>query len=207
MSKEEEIFEQEEEDLKRLDKALGLDTDSEGEAGSLKIEIEESAPPAPPKEEKPIEISKKTGKPKRQISEKQRQQNLANLAKGRAKGLETRRRRAALKKIEREAKITEEEKRISEHLEKKKARTKKHDELQEEINKLKAQLAEKNKLSTSNDKPKETKEPKEPQEAKETKKPKEPKKPKEKEPQKETIHSQPKPLTNKQLLKLMRNLR
>jgi len=164
MSNNDEIFEQEAADLKRLDKALGFDSDADDENSdeSLKISIE-STEGALPKgvpsadtpeaaKEEPQEkaakapaISKKTGKPKRQMTEKQRAQNLANLAKGRAKGLETRRRKAQLKKMAKLEKLTEEEKRIAEHIDKKRAKNKKHDELQEEINKLKAQLAEKNK--------------------------------------------------------------
>jgi len=213
MSGNDEIFEDEAADLKRLDKALGLDSDADDEEESLKMSVAPAAEPqetAAPVQEEPAapKISKKTGRPKRQLTEAQRERNLANLAKGRAKGLETRRRKAQLRKMAREEKLTEEEKRIAEHLEKKKAKNRKHDELQEEINKLKAQLAEKNKSSmpiSNNDTEKTTKaakaakEPKEPkqQAAKEKKEPKEKAKP----PQAN------KPLSQKQLLKIMRQLR
>ncbi len=226
MSNNDEIFEQEAADLKRLDKALGFDSDADDENSdeSLKISIESTEgaadTPEPAKEEpqeKAPAISKKTGKPKRQMTEKQRAQNLANLAKGRAKGLETRRRKAQLKKMAKLEKLTEEEKRIAEHIEKKRAKNKKHDELQEEINKLKAQLAEKNKSvdKVSNEpKAKEAKEAK----AKEAPKKEKPKaeektkaqakqpeeKPKAKEKAKPKANAG---LSQKQLLKIMRKLR
>ena len=220
MSNQDEIFESEMEDLKALDKALGLDSDEE----PVKMEVEEkpqrkSKAKKEPVEEVPeehVEISKKTGKPKRKLTDKQRQINLENLARGRAKALETRRKKAQLRKIAREEKMTEEENKIAEHLEKKKARSRKHEELQDEINKLKKQLAEKNKSSKSkniSDDEEEPLETQKPRKQKTTQKPaKEPpkessKKQEAQKPKENVVHTPNKPLSNKQLLKLMRNLR
>ena len=82
------------------------------------------------------------------VSPEHREILLANLAKGREKALETRRKNAQLRKIDREEKMNEKEEKLLSALQKKKNKTKGNEDLLSEIAELKKQI-KKQQLSVS----------------------------------------------------------
>ena len=131
MSDQEDIFEADE----AYDKILEESAD----------EAEEDTTPLIQKEiEEPIEkIDKRRGKRKKPISEEQRKRLCDNLARGRAKALETRRKNAQLKKIEKEDKLNEKEEKLLNALNKKKDKSRDNDDLLKKIADLEKRLSEK----------------------------------------------------------------
>ena len=109
------------------------------------IEKVEEAPKVS-EEPKPKPDGRK-GKSKRIPTQEQKDKLVANLAKGRAKSLETRRRNRELKKIEKETKLNGDEKLILESLQKKKNKSKDSNELLDKISELQKKLDEKEKVS------------------------------------------------------------
>ena len=98
-----------------------------------------------PEPEPPKKKSGYVKKGRKPLSEEQKQRLRENLAKGRAKSLEIRRRKAQLKKIEKADKVTEEEEKIYNNIQRKKQKAKDNDELLKQIEELKAQLRNKEK--------------------------------------------------------------
>ena len=118
---------------------------------STQAEIFESKPEEeqpPPSEsvqeeaevEEVIKIDKRKGKRKTPISEKQREQLLKNLAVGRSKGLETRRKKAELKRIEKESKNSASDKLLLASLQKRELKTAGSDALLKKIQELESKL-------------------------------------------------------------------
>ena len=110
---------------------------------------EEQQQPLPPSEsvqeevEEVIKIKKvdgRRGKRKEPISEKQREQLLKNLAVGRAKGLATRRKKAELKRIEKEEKNNASDKLLLATLQKRELKTAGSDALLKKIADLESKL-------------------------------------------------------------------
>lgn len=108
-------------------------------------EAEEDTTPLIQKEiEEPVvKVDKRRGKRKKPISEEQRQRLCDNLARGRAKALETRRKNAQLKKIEKEDKLNEKEEKLLNALNKKKDKSRDNDDLLKKIADLEKKLLEK----------------------------------------------------------------
>ena len=108
-------------------------------------EAEEDTTPLIQKEiEEPVvKVDKRRGKRKNKISEEQRQRLCDNLARGRAKALETRRKNAQLKKIEKEDKLNEKEEKLLNALNKKKDKSRDNDDLLKKIADLEKKLLEK----------------------------------------------------------------
>jgi len=131
MSDQEDIFEADE----AYDKILEESAD----------EAEEDSTPLIQKEiEEPVvKVDKRRGKRKKPISEEQRQRLCDNLARGRAKALETRRKNAQLKKIEKEDKLNEKEEKLLNALNKKKDKSRDNDDLLKKIADLEKKLLEK----------------------------------------------------------------
>ena len=132
MSDQEDIFEADE----AYDKIL--------EESADEAEAEDTTPLIQKEIEEPIEkIDKRRGKRKNKISEEQRQRLCDNLARGRAKALETRRKNAQLKKIEKEDKLNEKEEKLLNALNKKKDKSRDNDDLLKKIADLEKKLLEK----------------------------------------------------------------
>lgn len=131
MSDQEDIFEADE----AYDKILEESAD----------EAEEDSTPLIQKEiEEPVvKVDKRRGKRKKPISDEQRQRLCDNLARGRAKALETRRKNAQLKKIEKEDKLNEKEEKLLNALNKKKDKSRDNDDLLKKIADLEKKLLEK----------------------------------------------------------------
>lgn len=219
MAKEIEIFSDDEEDLKILDSKLEEPSDNEDIDNDNPSSSSEETPPAtqspkkgrgrPKKitkgadpegaEEEPAKLTKKGNRKRGPVSEKQRQINIDNLARGRAKALETRRKNAALRKLEREEKMSAQEEKLRLALEKKKERHSGTDKLKSEIAELKKKLAA---LSIKEHPPQEKKE-------KPTPKAQTPKAeaPAPAPTPKAPTPNPRKPLSNRDLLKLMRKVR
>lgn len=89
-----------------------------------------------------IKIDKRKGKRKTPISEKQREQLLKNLEKGRAKGLATRRKKAELKRIEKAEKNDASDKLLLASLQKRELKTAGSDALLKKIADLESKLLE-----------------------------------------------------------------
>ena len=108
-------------------------------------EAEEDTTPLIQKEiEEPVvKVDKRRGKRKKPISDEQRQRLCDNLARGRAKALETRRKNAQLKKIEKEDKLNEKEEKLLTALNKKKDKSRDNDDLLKKIADLEKKLLEK----------------------------------------------------------------
>ena len=108
-------------------------------------EAEEDVTPLIQKEiEEPVvKIDKRRGKRKKPISDEQRQRLCDNLARGRAKALETRRKNAQLKKIEKEDKLNEKEEKLLNALNKKKDKSRDNDDLLKKIADLEKKLLDK----------------------------------------------------------------
>ena len=155
-----------------------------------------------------VKVDKRKGKRSKPISEEHRAILLDNLARGRAKALETRRKNAQLKKIERDEKISEKEERLLSALNKKKDKSRNNDDLLKKIadleNKLKEKEAPPPKVSKPLPKPAPPAPKPAPKEApakqKEVSKPL----PQEAPPKNEKVEVQ---LSKKELLKLMKNVR
>ena len=92
----------------------------------------------------PIEKKdKRKGKRTKPISDVQRKRLCDNLARGRAKALETRRKNAQLRKIEKEQKMDEKEEKLLHALNKKKQKSQGNDDLLKKIADLEKRLLEK----------------------------------------------------------------
>ena len=103
----------------------------------------ESVPEDKAEVEEVIKIKKvdgRRGPRKTPISEKQREQLLKNLEKGRAKGLETRRKKAELKRIEKESKNSATDKLLLATLQKRELKTAGSDALLKKIADLESKL-------------------------------------------------------------------
>ena len=94
-------------------------------------------------EEPVVKIDKRRGKRKKPISDEQRARLCDNLARGRTKALETRRKNAQLKKIEKEQKMDEKEEKLLHALNKKKQKSQGNDDLLKKIADLERKLLEK----------------------------------------------------------------
>jgi len=94
-------------------------------------------------EEPIVKKDKRRGKRSKPISEEQRKRLCDNLARGRAKALETRRKNAQLKKIEKEQKMEEKEEKLLNALNKKKQKSQGNDDLLKKIADLEKRLLEK----------------------------------------------------------------
>lgn len=134
MSEQDEIFEAD----AAYDNILN---DSEDE---IEIEEPKEIPLIQQEIEEPIvKKDKRRGKRSKPISEEQRKRLCDNLARGRAKALETRRKNAQLKKIEKEQKMEEKEERLLHALNKKKQKSQGNDDLLKKIADLEKRLLEK----------------------------------------------------------------
>ncbi len=87
-----------------------------------------------------IKIDKRKGKRKTPISDKQREQLLKNLAVGRAKGLATRKKKAELKRLEKEEKNDATDKLLLASLQKRELKTKSNEDLLKKIADLENKL-------------------------------------------------------------------
>jgi len=151
-----------------------------------------------------VKVDKRRGKRSKPISEEHRAILLDNLARGRAKALETRRKNAQLKKIERDEKISEKEEKLLSALNKKKDKSRNNDDLLKKIADLENKLKEKEapppqaKVSKPLPPAKQREAPQAKQ--KEVSKPL----PQEAPPKNEKVEVQ---LSKKELLKLMKNVR
>lgn len=94
-------------------------------------------------EEPIVKKDKRKGKRSKPISEEHRARLVDNLARGRAKALETRRKNAQLKKIEKEQKMDEKEEKLLNALNKKKQKSQGSDDLLKKIAYLEKRLLEK----------------------------------------------------------------
>jgi hypothetical protein len=94
-------------------------------------------------EEPIVKKDKRKGKRSKPISEEHRARLVDNLARGRAKALETRRKNAQLKKIEKEQKMDEKEEKLLNALNKKKQKSQGSDDLLKKIADLEKRLLEK----------------------------------------------------------------
>ena len=134
MANQDEIFEADE----AYDNILN---DSEDE---IETEVPEEIPLIQQEIEEPIvKKDKRRGKRSKPISEEQRKRLCDNLARGRAKALETRRKNAQLKKIEKEQKMDEKEEKLLNALNKKKQKSQGNDDLLKKIADLEKRLLEK----------------------------------------------------------------
>ena len=134
MSEQDEIFEADE----AYDNILN---DSEDE---IETEVPEEIPLIQQEIEEPIvKKDKRKGKRSKPISEEHRARFVDNLARGRAKALETRRKNAQLKKIEKEQKMDEKEEKLLNALNKKKQKAQGSDDLLKKIADLEKRLLEK----------------------------------------------------------------
>ena len=131
MSDQEDIFEADEAYDRILEESA--DESEEDTTPLIQKEIEEPV----------VKIDKRRGKRKKPISEEQRQRLCDNLARGRAKALETRRKNAQLKKIEKEDKINEKEEKLLIALNKKKNKSRDNDDLLKKIADLEKRLLDK----------------------------------------------------------------
>ena len=134
MANQDEIFEADE----AYDRIL------ENSEDEIEIEEPEQIPLIQQEIEEPIvKKDKRKGKRTKPISDEQRKRLCDNLARGRQKALETRRKNAQLKKIEREQKMDEKEERLLHALNKKKQKSQGNDDLLKKIADLEKRLLEK----------------------------------------------------------------
>ena len=155
-------------------------------------------------EEPIVKKDKRKGKRSKPISDEHRARLVDNLARGRQKALETRRKNAQLKKIEKEQKMDEKEEKLLNALNKKKQKSQGNDDLLKKIADLEKRLLEK-----------ESKPPPQPKVSKPVSVATPAKKPVSKpvaEPEKTYAKAEPVPkkepeLSQKQLMKLMRSTR
>ena len=155
-------------------------------------------------EEPIVKVDKRKGKRSKPISEQHRAILLDNLKRGRAKALETRRKNAQLKKIERDEQMNDKEERLLSALNKKKDKSRNNDDLLKKIADLENKLKEKEVVTpppAKVSKPLSKPAPKpEPAKQKEVSKPL----PQQAPPKNEKVEVQ---LSKKELLKLMKNVR
>ena len=140
------------------------------------------------------------------LSDEQKERLKLQLAKGRATSLANRQKKATLKKIEKEEKITEQEDKIFKAIEKKKNSSKDQSNLLNEIDELKRKLAEKEQPQAPAETPQKPKKERKP---KQIKKPITPPSSPEPEPEPEP-EPQPEPqptMSNRNLARMMRGLR
>ena len=139
---------------------IAIFSDEEAELAELDSQLETKSP-SPSPEPAPPPPKEKRGKHRKgvKVSPEHREILLANLAKGREKALETRRKNAQLRKIDREEKMNEKEEKLLSALQKKKNKTKGNEDLLSEIAELKKQI-KKQQLSASPPPPKEVPAPK-----------------------------------------------
>ena len=189
MSKQNEIFESN----KAYDNILDSDNeDNHIEEKPLKTIHEVPDQPV-------IKKDKRFGKRKNPISEKQKAILLDNLARGREKALETRRKNAELRRIEREQKMSDKDELILESLNKRKLKQKSNDQLLQQITDLENKLKEQELKSVPKPDPKPDPKPEPEQKPKPKPKP---------EPEPEPVVldcKHPNILSKKELLKLMKS--
>ena len=139
---------------------IAIFSDEEAELAELDSQLETKSP-SPSPEPAPPPPKEKRGRHRKgvKVSPEHREILLANLAKGREKALETRRKNAQLRKIDREEKMNEKEEKLLSALQKKKNKTKGNEDLLSEIAELKKQI-KKQQLSASPPPPKEVPPPK-----------------------------------------------
>lgn len=139
---------------------IAIFSDEEAELAELDSQLETKSP-SPSPEPAPPPPKEKRGRHRKgvKVSPEHREILLANLAKGREKALETRRKNAQLRKIDREEKMNEKEEKLLSALQKKKNKTKGNEDLLSEIAELKKQI-KKQQLSASPPPPKEVPAPK-----------------------------------------------
>ena len=134
MSEQDQIFEADEAYNNILnDSEDEIETEEPQEIPLIQQEIEEPI----------VKKDKRRGKRSKPISEEQRKRLCDNLARGRAKALETRRKNAQLKKIEKEQKMDEKEEKLLNALNKKKEKSQGNDDLLKKIADLEKKLLEK----------------------------------------------------------------
>ena len=139
---------------------IAIFSDEEAELAELDSQLETKSP-SPSPEPAPPPPKEKRGRHRKgvKVSPEHREILLANLAKGREKALETRRKNAQLRKIDREEKMNEKEEKLLSALQKKKNKTKGNEDLLSEIAELKKQI-KKQQLSADPPPPKEVPPPK-----------------------------------------------
>ena len=139
---------------------IAIFSDEEAELAELDSQLETKSP-SPSPEPIPPPPKEKRGRHRKgvKVSPEHREILLANLAKGREKALETRRKNAQLRKIDREEKMNEKEEKLLSALQKKKNKTKGNEDLLSEIAELKKQI-KKQQLSADPPPPKEVPPPK-----------------------------------------------
>ena len=134
---ENETFELSDDDLELLDNITLSDNEEVKEIDVSNELTEEKVEEKPTVSEASSKIERtKTGKVKRKVSEETRQRLRAQLAKGRAKSLENRRKNKKLKEIKRSKDLDEQDKILLEELQSRKS----NKELKDEIANLKKQL-------------------------------------------------------------------
>ena len=203
MTLQQEIFEKSELD-KEYDKILDNSDDEEADEATPLIPIKSKKKSIQdPIDEPIVKQDKRKGKRTKPISEEHRAILIDNLARGRAKALETRRKNAQLKKLARDEKISENEEKLLTALNKKKDKSRNNEDLLKKIADLESKLKDKE-IKEEPSKP-----------AALPKKTPEPVKEKPKEKPKEVIKEKPLPsknekvevqLSKKELLKLMKNV-
>lgn len=139
---------------------IAIFSDEEAELAELDSQLETKSP-SPSPEPAPPPPKEKRGRHRKgvKVSPEHREILLANLAKGREKALETRRKNAQLRKIDREEKMNEKEEKLLSALQKKKNKTKGNEDLLSEIAELKKQI-KKQQLNADPPPPKEVPPPK-----------------------------------------------
>ena len=139
---------------------IAIFSDEEAELEELDSQLETRSPSPELVMETPAPKEKR-GRHRKgvKVSPEHREILLANLAKGREKALETRRKNAQLRKIDREEKMNEKEEKLLSALQKKKNKTKGNEDLLSEIAELKKQI-KKQQLSADPPPPKEVPPPK-----------------------------------------------
>lgn len=109
----------------------------ETEESEVSSEEEREQTPPPPPEPKEVVQRTKTGRIKKKASPRTKERLRKQLAAGRAKSLEIRRRNKKLKEIEKRKKLDDEDKRLLEELQDRKT----NQELRDEIKRLKESMA------------------------------------------------------------------
>ena len=143
MTLQQEIFEKSELD-KEYDKILDNSDDEEADEATPLIPIKSKKKSIQdPIDEPIVKQDKRRGKRTKPISDEHRAILLDNLARGRAKALETRRKNAQLKKIERDEKISEKEEKLLTALNKKKDKSRNNEDLLKKIAELESKLKDK----------------------------------------------------------------
>ena len=143
MTLQQEIFEKSELD-KEYDKILDNSDDEEADEATPLIPIKSKKKSIQdPIDEPIVKQDKRRGKRSKPISEEHRAILIDNLARGRAKALETRRKNAQLKKLARDEKISENEEKLLTALNKKKDKSRNNEDLLKKIADLESKLKDK----------------------------------------------------------------